>query len=245
MLGPLDYALWIVTALLEAGVVVCAIRSKCFLQFFPLNFCMLTASLVTASRYLILHQYGFRSPEYFYFYYFSEALVTISLFFALMALFSHVFSEMGVTLYVRLGAIAVLGLSALVSYGIVWHSHDMIFAHSHGKIGPYFVSELLQNLHFVEAILAYILWGAIRKLHETRTRLIQLSLALGVFLSAMAANNALAALYPNSPIWRIGSHLMAIWLPIAWGYTFLMVPESARLAPSRVVSGRPHPATGS
>jgi hypothetical protein len=236
---------WILTPLLEVAVVVCAIRSKCFLQFFPLNFYMLCASLNTVARYFVYIHYGYRSSEYFYFYYFSDALLTICLFFALMGLFSHVFSEMGAALYVRLGAMVVLGLSAVISYAIVWRSHDQIFTHSQGKIATYFVSEMLQNLHFIEAILAYVLWGAIRKLHETRTRLIQLSLALGVFLSAMAASNAFSALYPNSPIWRIGSYLMSLWLPLAWGYTFLRVPESARLAPSRVVTGRPSAVAGS
>jgi hypothetical protein len=245
MLSLLGYISWILIPLLEVGVVVCAIRAKCFLQFFPLNFYMLAASFVAAARYFVFNHYGLRSAEYFYFYYISDALLTICLFFALMGLFSHVFSEMGAALYVRLAAIGVLGLSAVVSYAIVWHSQDKIFAHSQGKIATYFVSEMLQNLHFIEAILAYVLWGAIRKLHETRTRLIQLSLALGVFLSAMAASNALSALYPNSPIWRIGSYLMSLWLPIAWGYTFLRVPENARLAPSRVVTGRPSPVAGS
>ncbi len=245
MLSPLDYMIWLLTTLLEVGVVVCSIRAKCFFQFLPLNFYMAATALLGVARYSVLAHYGLKSAEYFYFYYFSDALLTICLFFALMGLFSHVFNEMGATLYVRLGAIVVLGLSAVVSFAIVWHSHDKIFSHSQGKIATYFVSELLQNLHFVEAILAYILWGAIRKLHETRTRLIQLSLAMGVFLSAMAASNALSALYPNSPIWKIVSYLMSLWLPIAWGYTFLRVPESARLAPSRVVTGRPSTVTGS
>jgi len=238
MLGPLDYSLWLLTTLLEAAVVVCAIRAKCFFQFLPLNLYMLAAMLTAAARYFILHEYGFGSTEYFYFYYLTNALLTILLFFALMGLFSHVFSEMGATLYIRLGASAILGLSAAVSFGIVWHSQDRIFTHSQARSAAYFVSELLQNLHFVEAVLAYVLWGAIRKLHETRTRLIQLSLALGVYLSAMAANNALSALSPNSPVWRIGSHLMELWLPIAWGYTFLRVSETARMSPARVVAGQ-------
>jgi hypothetical protein len=249
MLGPLDYVFWLVTALLQAAVVVCAIRVKAFLKYFPLNFYMLAASLFTAARYFAMHRYGFVSAQYFYIYYYSDVLLTICLFFALMALFSHVFREMGAKLYIRLGAITVLGLTAAVSYVLASRSQDWIMS-KHGTQGKvvYFIAELSQNLYFVGAVLTYVLWGALKKLRETRTQLIQLVLGLGVYLSALAANYALAVLYasqyPKSVVWRIVPDLMGLWLPIAWGYTFLRVPESARLEPSRVVSGRPRPVAG-
>ncbi len=233
MLGPLDYSFWIVTALLQAAVVVCAIRAKSFFKFFPLNFYMLAASSFTAARYLILREYGFRSSQYFYFYFYSDALLTICLFFALMGLFAHVFSEMGAKTYIRLGSLAVLGLTCAVSFAMVRQSQDRMVSR--------FVAELSQNLYFVGAVLTYLLWAALKKLHETRTRLIQLALALGVYFSALAANYALAvlyaAMYPNSSAWRIVPAVMGLWLPLAWGYTFLMIPESARLSPARVVAG--------
>ncbi|HUK30470.1 MAG TPA: hypothetical protein VLV89_05100, partial [Candidatus Acidoferrum sp.] len=101
-----------------------------------------------------------------------------------------------------------------------------------------------QNLYFVGAVLTYLLWAALRKLRETRTRLIQLALALGVYFSAQAASYALAVIYPYSPVWRIGSYIMGLWLPLAWGYTFFRVPESARVSPSRIAHG-PHAMAGS
>jgi hypothetical protein len=230
MLGPLDYVLWMVTALLQAAVVVCAIRAKCFLKFFPLNFYMLAASLFTVARYFILHQYGFQSTQYFYFYFYSDALLTICLFFALMGLFAHVFSEMGAKAYVRIGSLLVLGLTCVVSFLMVRQSQDRMVSK--------FVAELSQNLYFVGAVLTYLLWVALKKLHETRTRLIQLSLGLGVYFSAQAASYALAVLYPDSPVWKFGSYAMGVWLPLAWGYTFLRVSETARISPARVVSGQ-------
>jgi hypothetical protein len=229
MLGPLDYALWMVTALLQAAVVVCAIRARCFFKFFPLNFYMLAASLFTVARYFILHQYGFRSTQYFYFYFYSDALLTICLFFALMGLFAHVFSEMGAKANIRIGSLVVLGLTCVVSFLMVRQSQD--------RMVSLFVAELSQNLYFVGALLTYLLWIALKKLHETRTRLIQLSLGLGVYFSAQAASYALAVLYPNSPVWKFGSYAMGVWLPLAWGYTFLMVSETARISPARVMSG--------
>lgn len=237
MLGPLDYAFWFLTAFLQATVVVCAIRARCFLQFFPLCFYMLAASVSDVGRYVVLQRYGYASHTYFYFYFYSDALLTICLFFALMGLFSHVFQEMGAKLYLRIGALLVLGLTSAVSYFMVRQSQDRMLTH--------FVAELSQNLYFVGAVLTYVLWAAVKKLRETRTQVIQFVLALGVYFSALAASYALAVLYPNSPIWRFGSYAMGVWLPAAWAYTFIKIPEGARLATARVVTGLPRAMAGS
>src|ERR1017187_2353172 len=159
MLSPLDYAIWILTSAMELGVVYCALRTRSFLRFFPLNFYMLVALASDVARFTILHHYGFSSANYLYFYYYSDALLTICLFFALMALYSHVFKEMGAAFYVRIGAIIVLVLTAAVCFMMVMHSEHRLVTR--------FVSELSQNLHFVGAILTYVLWSAVKKLRET------------------------------------------------------------------------------
>ena len=224
----MDYALWVVSALLEAGVGVCALRSRAFSRYFALNLYMLSELSITVSRYVVFSRYGYSSSQYFYFYYFSGALLAICLYLSLMNLYSHVFKEMKVQRYLRVGAMLLLAGTALVSYKLVMDSRDRMVTH--------FVVELGQNLYFVGVVLTYLLWGAIMKLRETRTRLIQLVLALGVYFSAYAANYALRNLYPAFPIWRYLLPLMAFWLPLAWGYTFLRIPEEARLATAQVAA---------
>ena len=214
--------------LLDAGVVVCAIRSRSFTRYFTVNSYMLAALTLSLGRVFVFVRYGYTSPQYFYFYYFSDVLLTICLYFALMGLYAHVFQEMGVHRYLRVGAILLLGLTAGLSYEMVLSSRD--------KLLTRFVVELSQNLYFVGVVLTYLLWGAIMKLRETRTRLIQLVLALGVYFSAYAASYALRNLYPELPIWRYVAHLMSLGLPLAWAYTFLRVPEEARLATARVAA---------
>ncbi len=174
-------------------------------------------------------RYGFTSAQYFYFYYFSDALLTVFLYFALMGLYFLVFREMGVHRYLCVGAILLLGLTAGVSY-------QMVVSSSH-KLLTRFVVELSQNLYFVGVVLTYLLWGAIMKLRETRTRLIQLVLALGIYFSAFAANYALRNLYPTlNVVWQYVPPLMGLWLPLAWAYTFWKIPEESRLATARVVA---------
>jgi hypothetical protein len=97
------------------------------------------------------------------------------------------------------------------------------------------VIELSQNLYFVGLILTYILWGAILKLRETRTRLIQLVLSLGVYFSLLAVNYAVRNLYPSlSSIFIPLVQLCGIFLPMAWAYAFWHLPEEARLVPARL-----------
>lgn len=228
MLGPVDYFLWFASAFLEAGVVVCSFHARGLSRYFTLNLYMAVAFLLTVGRFIVFLRFGFTSAQYFYFYYSSDALMTICLYFALMGLYSHVFQEMGVHRYLRVAALLLLAATA-------WFSYQVVLSSSH-KLLTRFVVELSQNLYFVGVVLTYLLWGAMMKLHETRTRLIQLVLALGVYFSAFAANFALRNLHPDFVIWRYAPPILALWLPLAWAYTFRKIPEEARLATSRVAA---------
>ena len=229
MLGPVDYFLWFGSAFLQAGVVVCSVRSRSFGRYFPLNLYMGVAFVLTISRYFVFSRFGILSAQYIYFYYYSDALLTIFLFFALMGLYSQVFKELGASAHVRIGAILLLGLTAGFSYQVVAGSTD--------KMITRFVVELGQNMNFVGVVLTYLLWIAVMKLRETRTQLIQLILALGVYFSVFAANYALRNLYPNfATIWQYVPPMMALWLPVAWAYTFLKIPEKARLVTARMAA---------
>ncbi|HXJ16538.1 MAG TPA: hypothetical protein VNM68_05000, partial [Candidatus Polarisedimenticolia bacterium] len=89
----------------------------------------------------------------------------------------------------------------------------------------------------VGVVLTYMLWGAILKLRETRTRLIQLVLALGVYFSGTAGIYALRNLFPDlqPTLLQWLPPLFGTLLPLAWTYTFLKVPEEARLTTAGLV----------
>lgn len=228
MPGPLDYCIWIVGILLEAAVVVCAVRAHSFRRYLFLNIYMVLSVLVGVSRYQILSHSGLGSLEYAYFYYYSDALLTIALYFAILNLYCLVFDEMKVERHLRLGAILVLGGTAWFSCAVVQQSSHRILTH--------FAFELSQNLYFVGLVLIYALWGAILKLRETRARLVQLVLALGVYFSAFAANYALQNIHLTTNILRFVPPVLACVLPAAWSYSFLRVSEERRLAPSRLAT---------
>jgi len=209
-------------------VVVCILRANSVRRYLSLVFYLLAEFLTTWGRLFVFLRAGYSSQEYLYFYFYSDALLVICLYFALMGMYSQVLEEMKVSRYLRVAAILLLGLTAWFTYGVVSGSRDRLLTH--------FVVELSQNLYFVAVVLTYLLWGAMMKLRETRTRLIQLVLSLGVCVSAFAATYALRNIYPGFSILRYMPPLLAIALPVAWGYTFLKVPEEARLATARLVA---------
>lgn len=228
VLGPVDYALLIVDLCVEVCALAILLKKKAFSKHFTLVLFLSASIAVGIGRYFVLVADGFTSNTYLYFYFFSDALLIISLYFVLMSLYLHVFSDMNVGKLVRAGAVLLLAGTAFISYYMVSTSAD--------KLVTYFVMEMSQNLYFVGVVLTYVLWGAMMKLRENRSRLMQLVLSMGVYFSAFAGSYALGNLYPDLVIWRYVSHLMVTWLPISWAYTFMKVSEDARMATSRVVA---------
>lgn len=227
-LGPIDYGLWLASFLLEAYVVVCSLYRKDFFRYIPLNIYMLVVAGVTWGQYHFIHTYGLKSQNYFYYYYYTDTLLCILMYLVIIHFYQQVFAEMKVSRYIRGAAAMLLAATAFFSYMVVHQNKDHLTTR--------FVVELEQNTNFVVVVLTYLLWGAILKLRETRTRLIQLVLALGVAFSATAGSYALRNLFPEAYLLRWVPPLMGVWLPLAWAYTFTRVPEESRLAPARLMA---------
>jgi hypothetical protein len=186
---------------------------------------MAASAVCDVLRFKILYHYGISSSEYVYFYYYSDALLTIALYLALISLFVHVFKEMRAEKVVLFGSCVLMAGTALFSYLVIQESST--------KLVTRFVVELSRNLYFVGLVLTYVLWGAVLKLRETRAQLVQLVLSLGVYFSLFAANFAIRNLYPPvSPIAIALLQFMGCFLPFAWAYAFYRLPKDARLAPS-------------
>jgi hypothetical protein len=72
-------------------------------------------------------------------------------------------------------------------------------------------------------------------MRETRTRLIQLVLSMGVYFSLFAANFALQNLYQSrGSFFESLTPWFGCFLPLSWAYTFWHLPEEARTIPSRL-----------
>jgi len=225
VLGLSAYAIWLLCTLAEASVVVCSLVRGSFRKYLALNLYMIGSVVVSVLRYWVFASYGYASDQYAFCYYYSDVLLTICLYFALTNLYAHVFEEMAAEKNIRFSAILLLVGTAAFSLAIVLQS-------SHRFTTRFFV-EVSQNLNFVGLVLTYILWGAVFKLRETRTQLIQLVLALGLYFSLFAASFALRNLYPPaSDLLKNMDPIIGCVLPLTWAYAFWRVPSDARLRPA-------------
>lgn len=228
MSSGIALAIWIVG--MGAGVcfVTCSVLRASFLKYFFLNLYVILALFADLLRQFVLRNYGLQSPEYIYTYYYTDCLLTIALFVAVINLASHVFAELNLARYVRFVAVLLLLGTAGFTYAVVVQSTE--------RLATKFAAELSQNLYFVGLVLTYLLWGAVLKLRETRTRLVQMVLSLGLYFSAYAGSYALLNMAPNSEIVQYLGPLLGCFLPVSWALTIIRYSENSRLTPARLVA---------
>jgi hypothetical protein len=227
-LDPVDYALLLAGFCVHLLSLIWLFRKGALPRYFTLALYLCCSISAGVGRCIILHTAGFNSNTYAYFYFYSDALLIICLYFILMSLYSFVFEDMGVGKMVRAGAMLILAGTVGISYYMIAASSDRLVTR--------FVIELSQNLYFVGVVITYLLWGAMMKVHESRTRLIHLVLSLGVYVSLFATSFAFENLHALPAFSRYYFPLMDMWLPASWIYTFVRVPEDARMATASVVA---------
>src|ERR1700748_3834937 len=113
------YQILFLGTLLEALGVVCAIKRKVLRRYFILNLYMVLCLVVSGGRHYVLAHDGFGSLNYRYFYFYTDALLTIVLYFSLISLYLSVFEEMKVGRYLRLGALTLLAGTSWFTYAVV------------------------------------------------------------------------------------------------------------------------------
>src|SRR3989442_9559913 len=100
---------------------------------------MAATLLVEIGRFQFLKHFGSNSFEFIYFYFYSDALLTILLYFALISLYTVVFDEMKAEKYVRFGAVLLLAGNRPFIYAVLHPCSSQI-------LSPFFFS-LFQNIY--------------------------------------------------------------------------------------------------
>jgi len=145
VLGPVNYVIWLAVVLAELFCVICLLKRRAFSQHFTLVLYMCACLATDIGNYRLITTSGYDSNAYYYFYFYSQLVLTICLYFVLMNLYSHVFSEMGVGNQIRAASMLLLAGTAGISYYLVASSASRFLTH--------FVLELGQNLYFVGVVL--------------------------------------------------------------------------------------------
>lgn len=222
MLGAFDYALWGIAFLAEACVIFCALRNRDFLRYLTLNLFVVGTGLIEVLDFVVLKRYGFKSAQYIYCYYYTDALLTVAMFVAIIGLYLHIFRDGNTAKHVRL--LAVVALSTTVAYSF------LVVEMKRQLLATKFVTEFSQNLYFVGIVLTYVLWTILFKRREARTRLILIVTAFGIFFSAQAIIYCFHGFFPSVSLWRYFPALVGLWLPVSLAYTFARFPEEARIS---------------
>ncbi len=228
MPGPIGQMIWFLGIALELAFVVSSVVRKSFLHYIFLNIYLIFCLAISILRFVVLRSYGQDSDQYMSCYFYTDLVLTLAMFVALISLYLRVFSELKVRQYLNWVAMLVLLGTAIVSYAIVDQSS--------GRLSTVFAFELSQNLYFVGLILTYVLWGAVLKLRETRTRLVQFVLSLGLYFSAYAACYALVNMAEKLGVVQYMSPALGCLLPLSWTITMLRHTEESRLATSQLVA---------
>jgi len=228
MIGPFGYAIWLAGFLAEAAVVVCALYRREFTRYLALNLYVALNGIADCCLYFCFQRYGFDSQQYFFAYYSTDLLLCLIMYLLIVGLYRQVFDGANITRYLRLAASGLLVATAVFSY---------FTARGHEHMTQKFAVELEQNLNFIGVILTYLLAGSVLKMREKRARLAQIVFALGIYFSATAGTYALRNLFPAlaPALLKWAPVVIATWLPVAWAYSFIRVPdEGLRMTPLAV-----------
>jgi hypothetical protein len=213
--------------LMELAVVVCVCLQRNYLTYLPVGFYMLCSALTTAGSYVCIEKFGW-GAAYNYYYYYSDGTMTVLLLWVVIHFYQQTLRELRVSKHIRGGTCALIVLTMLFSYEVISKNRD----HLTGR----FVIELSQNLYFEGVVLTYVLWCVILKLKETRARLAQMVLSLGIYFAGIAVTYAVRNLFPGlgDSILEWVPPIMSVWLTVAWAYTLLYISEESRIVTARL-----------
>jgi hypothetical protein len=151
MISSADMVLWVYDTVLSVFVAFVIIIRGQFRRFSVLATYFAIVAPVSLLRMHVLYAYGLASSEYAYFYYFSDLLLCVFLYFAVVTLYRKVFPAKKSHLRVRVG-------SVLIAAGVGILSLAIVQATSGRLIPPWFVV-YSQDLYPVSAVAALVLFG--------------------------------------------------------------------------------------
>jgi hypothetical protein len=221
MLGPFDLVVWLVGFLAEVFVVAWAVKDRTLLRHGALLVYVSALACDEILSFTILRRFGFTSNEYLYYYYYSDAVLTLLMFVAIAGLCSHIFREQGRSDRVRALAVIILGIIVLYAGAVTAIKHQLLATR--------FAVEFSGSLYFAGMILTYGVWIVLLKRRDPRLRLVLVVSAFGIYFGGQTIIFAVRAILGNLPMLHYIPPMLGAWLPLSIAYTVSKVSEEARI----------------
>jgi len=220
MIGTYELVVTLLSILVSLGTVGVCLVSRCFFRYFWLNLYLLSNIVFMLGGLYLLRNYGYTSPQYFYFYYTGDALVTLINYLLIGSFFTYLFRHSIFNKYVRL-------ILAFFFLGVVIVS-GLFISGSIERLYSRWVIEFQQNMYFVGVLLTFLLWMTMTYLRAETRRFVLLVSGMGIFFSAHAANYALRFLSHSPDLEALLAKVPPLaftLMVVLWLYTFWRVPE--------------------
>ena len=225
MVHVLDYALTIFGYALASAIVAASVVRGYLRRYFYLNLYVVALCAFDALRYAFLRAYGFRSPQYFYAYFLTDAISVILAYLLILGFFDILFRNSPLRAQVRVALFLFFALVAGTSYIFISHS----VSHFYSRL----VVEFQQNMYFAALVLTVLLLVSLAHLRVRDRQLGLLITGLGIFAPAPAGGYALQNLLPRdlfealSELTRRVPALATLAMLSLWCYALVQVPTEA------------------
>ena len=220
MLPSADLTLWLLTTFVEAFVVYLFLVQGLFRKFLLLNFYLMLSATISIGQYFVLRHFGFRSSEYAYFYFYTDALLTICLFLSICELSARLVGTKMPRRIVVLWSAGALLATVCFSFSVA--------SSAASRVATHFVFELSQNIYFACCLAIVLLWvWKLRNDPEDRIA-VRLVSILSVYFSLFLLVYGARELAPRPPDLDSLYPMISAWLPLGCGFAVVSHEQPPR-----------------
>jgi hypothetical protein len=211
MFSHVDLTLWFLTTFVEAFVVCLLVVQGLFRHFLLLNLYLLLSVTSSLGQYVVGSHFGLASFGFYYFYWFTDALLETCLFFSVCQLSAHVVGN-------KMFQKKIVWLSLGGFLATAWLSFSVASSSSGIRDATHFASELSRNISLFSCLVIIALWAW--KVHNNPNdwiadRLVKvLTVYFLLFFLAFGARQM--APHVSAPMYV--SWMVYAWLPIGCGF---------------------------
>jgi hypothetical protein len=205
-----DLLIWFIAIILEAFVAYLLIANNFAGRFLFLTSYLVSSAVVSFGRYFVFQRHDVLSTEYRLFYFYSDALLTILMYCAIIELSVRIAGNKDTGKRLVLIGLCAFFVTAGFSFWLATNGfHYLLLTH--------FIFDLSQNLFFISLLAVILICGWIIYAGSADRMAARFAGVFGIFLSLFASAYCLFTLAPSLHSFRNVSTLGYTFLPVGFG----------------------------